>query len=216
MFAHRLSFAVNEIGMAFFFALMAQEVVEAVMPGGALHRGGDGPWPSSRRSAAWWEPWRSILGYVHLQLRGGMVARVAGRLRDRRRGDLLRAEDDHAAQRRRSPSRCWSRSSPTSIGLSSSRPDTSCSRPAPAARRSCSSRSAWRRPCALLKVRAFWPYLFICGTLSWLAFYWEGLHPAFALMPIVPFLPHEPRRVDSSSRTRRTMTRCITPSTSGT
>src|SRR5215467_4158620 len=36
VFAHRLSFAVNEVGMAFFFALMAQEVAEAVMPGGAL------------------------------------------------------------------------------------------------------------------------------------------------------------------------------------
>ena len=36
-FAQRFGFAVNEIGMAFFFALMAQEIVEAVMPGGALH-----------------------------------------------------------------------------------------------------------------------------------------------------------------------------------
>ena len=33
----KLSFAVNEIGMAFFFALATQEIVEAVMPGGALH-----------------------------------------------------------------------------------------------------------------------------------------------------------------------------------
>jgi NhaA family Na+:H+ antiporter len=47
-----------------------------------------------------------------------------------------------------------------------------------------------------LKVRAFWPYLAICGALSWLAFFREGLHPAFALVPIVPFLPHEPRRLD--------------------
>jgi len=45
-------------------------------------------------------------------------------------------------------------------------------------------------------VRKFWPYLAICGTLSWLAFYREGLHPAFALVPIVPFLPHEPRKLD--------------------
>jgi len=37
MFTSRLSFAVNEIGMAFFFALATQEIVEAVMPGGALH-----------------------------------------------------------------------------------------------------------------------------------------------------------------------------------
>src|SRR5262245_32968114 len=36
-FAQRLSFVVNEIGMAFFFALLAQEVVEATIPGGALH-----------------------------------------------------------------------------------------------------------------------------------------------------------------------------------
>src|SRR5262245_23446085 len=32
-----LAFPVNEIAMALFFALMAQEVYEAVMPGGALH-----------------------------------------------------------------------------------------------------------------------------------------------------------------------------------
>ena len=42
----------------------------------------------------------------------------------------------------------------------------------------------------------FWPYLRLSATLSWLAFYREGLHPAFALVPIVPFLPHEPRRLD--------------------
>ena len=47
-----------------------------------------------------------------------------------------------------------------------------------------------------LKIRAFWPYLAVCGTLSWLAFHREGLHPAFALVPIVPFLPHESRRLD--------------------
>ena len=44
------------------------------------------------------------------------------------------------------------------------------------------------------RVRAFWPFLLLCGAISWVAFYWEGLHPAFALIPIVPFLPHEPRR----------------------
>jgi Na+:H+ antiporter, NhaA family len=46
------------------------------------------------------------------------------------------------------------------------------------------------------KVRSFWPYLAICGTLSWLAFYREGIHPALALVPIVPFLPHERRSID--------------------
>src|SRR5512138_286889 len=36
-FAHTLAFPVNEIAMAFFLALLAQEVREALMPGGALH-----------------------------------------------------------------------------------------------------------------------------------------------------------------------------------
>jgi Na+:H+ antiporter, NhaA family len=43
------------------------------------------------------------------------------------------------------------------------------------------------------RVRVFWPYLVLCGTLSWLAFDWAGVHPALALVPIVPFLPHRPR-----------------------
>jgi NhaA family Na+:H+ antiporter len=43
------------------------------------------------------------------------------------------------------------------------------------------------------RVRSFWLYLTLPGTLSWLAFYSEGLHPALALIPVVPFLPHEPR-----------------------
>jgi NhaA family Na+:H+ antiporter len=46
------------------------------------------------------------------------------------------------------------------------------------------------------KVRAFLPYLAICGPVSWWAFYREGLHPALALVPIVPFLPHEARKLN--------------------
>ena len=35
--AHALAFAVNDVGMALFFALLTQEVLEATMQGGALH-----------------------------------------------------------------------------------------------------------------------------------------------------------------------------------
>ncbi|HEY1910950.1 MAG TPA: Na+/H+ antiporter NhaA [Vicinamibacterales bacterium] len=41
-------------------------------------------------------------------------------------------------------------------------------------------------------VRVFWPYVFISGAFSWLALFWGGLHPALALVPIIPFLPHAP------------------------
>jgi NhaA family Na+:H+ antiporter len=47
------------------------------------------------------------------------------------------------------------------------------------------------------KVHRLWPYLLICGPLSWWALYLDGFHPALALVPIVPFLPHKPRSVDT-------------------
>ena len=42
-------------------------------------------------------------------------------------------------------------------------------------------------------VKSFWPYLLGAGGLSWFAFYWTGLHPTLALVPIVPFIPHAGR-----------------------
>jgi NhaA family Na+:H+ antiporter len=41
--------------------------------------------------------------------------------------------------------------------------------------------------------RSFWPYLLAAGPISWAAFYFGGLHPALALVPVVPFLPHAAR-----------------------
>jgi NhaA family Na+:H+ antiporter len=40
------------------------------------------------------------------------------------------------------------------------------------------------------RTKVFWPYVAIGGPLSWLALYSWGLHPVFALVPIVVFLPH--------------------------
>ena len=43
------------------------------------------------------------------------------------------------------------------------------------------------------RVRSFWPYVLGAGSLSWYALFWSGFHPALALVPIVPFLPHAAR-----------------------
>jgi len=40
------------------------------------------------------------------------------------------------------------------------------------------------------QVRSFWPYVIVPGVLSWAALYFGGFHPALALVPIVPFMPH--------------------------
>jgi NhaA family Na+:H+ antiporter len=41
--------------------------------------------------------------------------------------------------------------------------------------------------------RSFWPYILGPGALAWAALSWGGFHPALALVPIVPFIPHAPR-----------------------
>jgi NhaA family Na+:H+ antiporter len=43
------------------------------------------------------------------------------------------------------------------------------------------------------RVRSFWPYIAVAGSLSWAALYLGGVHPALALVPIVPFMPHAKR-----------------------
>lgn len=43
------------------------------------------------------------------------------------------------------------------------------------------------------QVRSFWPYVIVGGGLSWSALFVGGFHPALALLPIVPFLPHGAR-----------------------
>jgi len=44
-----------------------------------------------------------------------------------------------------------------------------------------------------LRVRSPWPYLLGAGGLSWCALYFAGLEPAFALVPVLPFVPHAAR-----------------------
>jgi NhaA family Na+:H+ antiporter len=39
-------------------------------------------------------------------------------------------------------------------------------------------------------VRRSWPFLLFAGGLSWWGFHLAGVHPALALVPIVPLLPH--------------------------
>jgi len=42
------------------------------------------------------------------------------------------------------------------------------------------------------KVASYWPYLILGGTLSWIGLHNAHLHPALALVVIIPFLPHAP------------------------
>ena len=40
------------------------------------------------------------------------------------------------------------------------------------------------------RVISFWPYLLIAGSMSWVSFYFAGVHAALGLVPIIPMMPH--------------------------
>ena len=193
-FAHPLHFAVNDIGMAFFFALAAKEVVEATAPGGALH--------SPRRSAV---PLVAAIGgmvgpaaiYATLVLTFGrpelmrgwaipvatdiafsyLVARVIFGVRHPGIPFLLLLAivDDAlgllilAVFYPTSELRLVEFAIILTLAL---------------------TLACWLRSRRTLN---FWPYVIGAGAVSWLAFYWGGLHPALALVPIIPFVPHAAR-----------------------
>jgi NhaA family Na+:H+ antiporter len=50
--------------------------------------------------------------------------------------------------------------------------------------------AAWLRR---RRTESFWPYVIGAGSLSWGALFLGGLHPALALVPVVPFMPHSAR-----------------------
>lgn len=44
-----------------------------------------------------------------------------------------------------------------------------------------------------IKIKSYWPYVIIGGGLSWTGLFNAHLHPALALVFVVPFLPHAPK-----------------------
>ena len=190
---YRVSFAVNDVAMMLFFALMTKEVVEATAPGGVLH-----PW---RRAIV---PVVAAIGaavvpaLIHLrvvealdepQLTAGwpvslatdlaisyFVARLIFRqhaviafllllgIASDALGFLALALFDPVADLHLVSGALLLA---VAIGV------------AAGLRR-------WR-------VKTFWPYLLVSGGVSWYAFFSSGVHPALALVPIMPFLPHAAR-----------------------
>jgi len=195
VFAHSLAFPVNEIGMALFVGLITQEIVEAVMPGGALH--------SWRR---WSLPLLAAVGGV-AGSSGFYLAYVHGHYEAilEPGWPIACAIDIAAAYYVLKTILPRSGALPFVLLLAIATDLFGMLVVAPQYPTiavhggglgvmlvALGVAGAMRA----LKVRSFWPYLVVCGTLSWIALYREGLHPAFALVPIVPFLPHEPRRLD--------------------
>ena len=189
-FAHATAFAVNDIGMVFFFALITKEVAEATLPGGALH-----PW---RRAAlpvvaAIGSVIVSIAIYVAVNhylgehmLEAGWVAACAIDIP----GTYVIARlifGRHPAV----PFLLLLAIAADGIGLAA----VAVLEPVGDAHpviglflmvAALSGAAVLRHR----RVKSFWPYLLGPGVMSWTALFVGGVHPALARVPIVPFFPH--------------------------
>jgi len=192
-FTYAVSFAVNDVVMALFFALMTKEVVEATAPGGVLH-----PW---RRAIV---PVIAAVGaavvpaLIHLrvvealdepQLAAGWPVSLAtdlamsyfvARLIFRQHAViafllLLGIASDALGF--------------LVLALFDPVADLHLARGALLLAVAIGVAAGLRR----WRVKTFWPYLLVSGGVSWYAFFSSGVHPAFALVPVMPFLPRAAR-----------------------
>jgi Na+:H+ antiporter, NhaA family len=201
--AQALAFAVNDIGMAFGLAFVAQEVIEATLPGGTLH------------------PWRRTLLPIVAGI-GGSVGAIAVYLA------YIRSTDEHVLTQgwpiacavdiifclaisrfilRRSAAVTFLlllAISSDVIGLTLiSRHHLAVVEVHPAAVLLIVVAFAASIVLRRSGVRSMWPYLSLSGPLMWLGCYRAGLHPALALLPIVPFFPRAPRDLSAIGRPDR-------------
>ena len=194
-FAHAAAFPVNEIAMVFFFGLLAQELFEEVMPGGALHHWRRWPVPVLAAfggllgSVAIYNAWVSWTWVPVLEAGWPALAGV----------DLAFAYFVSMAIFHRHPAVSFLlllAVTSNILGFIAIAPtylfDEVRTGGTAVLMAAAIGLAAWLKR---KRVRAFWPYVFVCGGMAWLALYLESFHPALALVPIVPFMPHTRRKL---------------------
>jgi len=182
--AHAWAWPVNEIGMAFFLALIAQEVFEAVMPGGALHVWRHRVLPLAGAAG----------GFAGAALTYGAYVSLAHEMPLAQAWPVACAVDLAAAYyvlRLVYPRR----STPVAFLLvlavvtdAVAMAVVTLTSPhftfQPYGSLLLLAALALAAGLRRMNVRSFWPYWLGCGPLSWLAMYWMGIHPALSLVPI--------------------------------
>ena len=192
--AHPLHFVVNDIGMVFFFALAAKEVFEATLPGGAL--------ASPRRA---FSPLAAAVGGMVLPALIYLGLTWARGPADLARGWAIPCATDIAfsamiarivfpAGHPAIPFLLLLAIADDAMGLiilAVFYPSGTLSFTALGFLMAGAVAAALglRR----MRVQSFWPYVLGPGALSWAALYMGGFHPALALVPIVPLMPHSGR-----------------------
>jgi NhaA family Na+:H+ antiporter len=192
--AHALHFAVNDVGMVFFFALAAKEIIEATLPGGALASPREAGVPLLAAVGGMAAP--AILYTVQAQMDGrpdlapGWAIPCATDIAFSYMAAKLIFPRTHAAI----PFLLLLAIADDALGL------LLLALFYPSGPLSLTKFALFMIPALAVslwlkrrRTRNFWAYTMAGGGLSWLALFAGGVHPALALVPILPFMPHEKR-----------------------
>ena len=191
-FAHALHFAVNDIGMAFFFGLATKEIVESTLPGGPLASPKAAAVPLLAAAAGMLAPagfyWAAAVASGHPELARGWAVPCATDIAF----SYLVARLIFPARHPAIPFLLLLAVADDALGLlvlALFYPAGAVSPLLCALFMVPAVAIAWglRRR----RVRSFWPYIVLAGSCSWTGLYLGGLHPALALVPIVPFMHHD-------------------------
>jgi NhaA family Na+:H+ antiporter len=194
-FAHGpVHFATNDIGMVFFFALAAKEIIEARLPGGALASAREAAVPVIAAVGGMAGPalLYVALGYAfgRSELYRGWAVPCATDIAF----SYMAARMVFPAKHPAIPFLLLLAIADDALGLillALFYPTGPLSMVAFAAFIiPAIGLSYWIKR---LRTLSFWPYLAIGGGLSWCAMYFGGIHPALALVPVMPLMPHAKR-----------------------
>ena len=192
--AHALEFAVNDICIVFFFALAAKEIVESTLPGGALSSPREAAVPVLAAVGGMAFPAglfaAQALGAGHPELLRGWAIPCATDIAFSYMAARMLFPKGHPAI----PFLLLLAIADDALGL------ILLALFYPTGPVSLLAFVGLMLPAVavayLLKrrrVRNFWAYTLLGGSLSWAALHYGGIHPALAMVPIIPFLPHAKR-----------------------
>ena len=193
-FTQPLHFPVNDVAMAFFFGLAMKEIIEATAPGGALHSFRRGALPIIAAVGGMAGPAVLYLGLSTLAGRPDMIRGWAIPCATDIAFSYMVARVIFPATSPAIPFLLLLAIADDALGLillAAFYPSAPVQPVSFVVLTGGACATAWvmRRG----RTRSFWPYILIAGTISWLGFYRGGLHPALALVPVLPFLPHAAR-----------------------
>jgi NhaA family Na+:H+ antiporter len=189
--AHALHFVVNDVGMVFFFALAAKEVFEATLPGGPLASPRQAASPLAAAIGGMVVP--AVIYFAFAWARGpaDLVSGWAIPCATDIAFSAMVARVIYPAAHPAIPFLLLLAIADDALGLVILAVFYSPSALSPWALAGFMTAAllaaSWLRRRG---TRSFWPYVIGPGALSWAALYLGGVHPALALVPIVPFMPH--------------------------